>query len=482
MNFCTHSFALIFLPIFYVVYYYAYRTKGLKASKYVLLLFSFCFYLFSSVPAFFILLLECIVTFIIADRSHRYNSKLILGTLISLQVGILVLFKYLNFFIESINSVIPTSVTTLNIIVPLGISFFTFQQIAYSVDAYRGEIEERSFLDYLCFSFLFITISSGPIVYYNEIIPQLNDENNHTVNYENMYRGILLFLIGLCKKVLVANVFADAVRVGYNNLFSYSTISALVLSLCYTFQIYFDFCGYCDMGLGIAKMLNLSLPINFDSPYKSYNIAEFWDRWHITLTRFFTKYIYIPLGGSRKGHVRTYINILIIFFISGLWHGADKKFVIWGMLHGIAMVAYRFTKKYIDKWHPAFNWIITFSFVNMAWVYFGAPTTALANTLISKLIKYQEGGIHETLANAFLLKEVDFVANLVNFDIMSICPNIMLIIYIVVAFFVILCCRNSVEYVNQDEIRLPIAVCVALLGFWAICSMTGTITFVYQYF
>ena len=146
------------------------------------------------------------------------------------------------------------------------------------------------------------------------------------------------------------------------------------------------------------------------------------------------------------------------------------------------MVAYRFTKKYIDKWHPAFNWIITFSFVNMAWVYFGAPTTALANTLISKLIKYQEGGIHETLANAFLLKEVDFVANLVNFDIMSICPNIMLIIYIVVAFFVILCCRNSVEYVNQDEIRLPIAVCVALLGFWAICSMTGTITFVYQYF
>ena len=482
MNFCTHSFVLIFLPLFFVVYFYAYKFKGIRASKYALLLFSFCFYLFSSVPAFFILLIECIATYLIADISCKHNSKLVLGMLISLQVGVLIIFKYLNFFIETINTVIPTSVSTLNIIVPLGISFFTFQQIAYSVDVYRGEIEKRNFLDYLCFSFLFITISSGPIIYYNEIIPQLDDEKNHSVNYENMYRGLLLFLIGLCKKVLVANVFSNAVNVGYDNIFSYSTVSAFILSLCYTFQIYFDFSGYCDMGLGIAKMMNLSLPLNFNSPYKSYNIAEFWDRWHITLTRFFTKYIYIPLGGSRKGTVRTYFNIFLIFFISGLWHGADKKFIIWGILHGMAMIAYRFAKKYIDKWHPAFNWIITFSFVNTAWIYFGAPTTALANTIVSKLIKYQEGGIHETLARAFILKEVDFAATLMNFDIMNICPNAMLLIYIVIAFLVILCCRNSVEYVNQSEITLPAAICIALFGFWAICSITGTITFVYQYF
>ena len=228
MNFCTHSFVLIFLPLFFVVYFYAYKFKGIRASKYALLLFSFCFYLFSSVPAFFILLIECIATYMIADISRKHNSKLALGMLISLQVGVLIIFKYLNFFIETINTIIPTSVSALNIIVPLGISFFTFQQIAYSVDVYRGEIEKRNFLDYLCFSFLFITISSGPIIYYNEIIPQLDDEKNHSVNYENMYRGLLLFLVGLCKKVLVANVFSNAVTAGYDNIFSYRSYPSIV--------------------------------------------------------------------------------------------------------------------------------------------------------------------------------------------------------------------------------------------------------------
>lgn len=482
MNFCTHYFILLFLPLFFIFYYSAYRLKGIKASKYVILTFSLFFYIYSSIPAFILLLIESVVTFICVQRLRVVKKKWLITLLIVFQVLVLLVFKYANFFIGTINTVLPTSISTLNILVPLGISFFTFQQIAFSIDLFRDEIKEVNFLDYMCFSFLFITISSGPIIYYNELIPQIDDDRNHKVNYDNLYSGLILFLIGLCKKIFVANVYAGVVSTGYENLFSYSTLSAIILSLAYTFQIYFDFSGYCDMGLGIAKMMNISLPINFNSPYKAFSIAEFWDRWHITLTRFFTKYIYIPLGGSRKGAIRTYVNIFIIFLISGFWHGADFKFVIWGLLHGVMMIGYRLFKRYIDNWHSAFNWIVTFSFVNVAWVYFSAPTIALANTVISKLVKYQSGGIHETLSQAFILKEVDFLARLFNVNMMDVCPNAMLILYFAISFFVVLCCRNSYEYINGKEIKLSVAVIVALLAFWAICSMTGTITFVYQYF
>lgn len=482
MNFCSHYFILIYLPLFLVLYNLAYKIKGIKASKLVLLFFSFIFYIYASIPAFAIFLAECGVTYFLAWKSKEKNSKALLVILIVFQVMILGIFKYSNFFIDTFNAVFPTSVSTLNLLLPLGISFFTFQQVAYSVDIYKGDIQESSLLDYLCFSFLFITISSGPIIYYNELIPQLNENECHKVNYENMYKGLILLMIGMCKKVLVANVFAQAVSVGYDNIFSYSSTSVLLLVLSYTLQLYFDFSGYCDMGLGISKMMNIKLPINFSSPYKAFTIAEFWDRWHITLTRFFTKYVYIPLGGSRKGKIRTYINIFIVFFVSGLWHGADYKFIIWGMLHGMMMIGYRMFKKTIDKWHPAFNWFVTFSFINVAWVYFGAPTIALANTAIVKLIKYQPGEIHKTLAQSFLLKEVEFIASILNVDVLNSLPYVMMLLYLVIALYVILCCRNSYEYVESGEVKLPVAISLAVLSFLAICSMTGSITFVYQYF
>ena len=491
MNICSHQFILIFVPIVIITYYNAYRVKGAIASKYELLAVSMFFYVSTSIQAFALLLIEAFVTYWLSSRASHYakkniqhidKKKLMLTFAITMQLAVLLVFKYFNFFISTINPILHTEISTLNLLVPLGISFFTFQQIAFSVDMYRGEIEEVNVVDYLIFSFLFITISSGPIIYYNELITQLNREDNYRANYENLYRGLILFFIGLCKKILVANVFANAVNAGYEDLYSYGTLNAMIISLCYTFQIYFDFSGYCDMGLGVARMLNIDLPLNFNSPYKAFTIAEFWDRWHITLTRFFTKYVYIPLGGSRKGKIRTYINIFIIFFLSGLWHGADMKFIIWGVLHGLMMIAYRMFRKCIDKWHPAFNWIFTFSFVNLAWVYFGAPSRAMANTLISKIVMYSPGAINTDVSAQFIGKGVGFIASLAGIDVAERFPNILMVLYLFGAFFVILCCRNSYEYTNECEIKLSHALAIAFLAILSICSLTGTISFVYQYF
>lgn len=493
MNFCSHSFILLFLPASIFLYYFAYKTKGLKASKFALLMLCVIFYAFSGIKPFCTLLAECLITYLSVRKARKLKDdgtieiqknfsvdKMILALIVIMLISVLLVFKYNNFFIESINSVLGTGVSALKIIVPLGISYFTFQQIAFAIDYYRGEIPEVNLLDYLVFSFLFITITSGPIVYYNEIIPQINDERSHKVDYDKLYRGFVLFCIGLSKKVLVANVFAQAVNNGYEVVYAYGTVSAVLLSLCYTFQIYFDFSGYCDMGMGIAWMIGIDLPLNFDSPYKSYSIAEFWDRWHITLTRFFTKYLYIPLGGSRRGTIRTYINVLIIFFISGVWHGADYKFIIWGMLHGIAMVMYRYFKKYFDKWHQAFKWLVTFSFVNTAWGYFGAPTISHANTLISKLIGFQgESSIHESLSSAFYTSDARILSDTLGLELMEKSPNMMILLYMAISFYVILNCENSCKYVKEKSVNIGCSAIVALLAFWSVCSLTGVINFVY---
>ena len=213
------------------------------------------------------------------------------------------------------------------------------------------------------------------------MIPQFLDREKKKVNADNLAAGIYLFAMGLAKKVLLADVFGDVVTYGFTTLEQLNSVTALLVMLSYTFQIYFDFSGYCDMAMGIGRMLNIDLPLNFNSPYKALTITEFWDRWHMTLTRFFTKYIYIPLGGNKKGKVRTYANILIVFLLSGLWHGASWNFVFWGLCHGIFMVLTRLFSDFFKKLHPALNWLMTFSFVNIMWVFFRAETFSQATTL-----------------------------------------------------------------------------------------------------
>ena len=262
---------------------------------------------------------------ILINKQHK-KWLLVLGIIFN--VLLLGYFKYSNFFIDTFNHIVGTEFNLLNIILPLGISFFTFQQIAYLVGVYKKEENVEDIITYMLFVTFFPYVISGPITTGKEIMGQFKNEENRKVNYNNLAKGIYLFVIGLFKKIVIANTIALWVDNGYSSAGDMNFIATWVVILTYTLQIYFDFSGYSDMAVGIAKMFNINLPYNFNSPYKANSVREFWRRWHITLSRFLTNYIYIPLGGSRKGKIRTYINTLITFLVSGLWHGAAWTYVV----------------------------------------------------------------------------------------------------------------------------------------------------------
>lgn len=308
------------------------------------------------------------------DRQTKISRKAVLTIGILFNVGLLGYFKYSDFFITNINSLFTTNLALLKLALPLAISFFTFQQIAYLVDAYRKETNEYDFLNYALFVTFFPQLIAGPIVHHKEMMPQFKMLRNKVITYKNITLGIFIFSIGLFKKVAIADTFAIWATQGFDQIETLTFVEGWITSLSYTFQLYFDFSGYTDMAIGAALLFNIVLPINFNSPYKALDIQDFWRRWHITLSRFLTHYIYIPLGGNRKGIKRTYINIMIIFLVSGLWHGAGWTFVFWGFLHGAASLISRYWKSLGFKLHKVLAWFITFNFVNIAWVFFRATT------------------------------------------------------------------------------------------------------------
>ena len=283
--------------------------------------------------------------FIIGRKLSSNPSKPLLIFGIIANVALLGYFKYADFFIENVNSLFGTNIDLLNLALPLAISFFTFQQIAYLVDSYRKETKEYSFLNYALFVTFFPQLIAGPIVHHKEMMPQFENKWNLVKKYKNIALGLFIFSIGLFKKVVIADTFAIWATNGFDNATTLNLFEAWATSLSYTFQLYFDFSGYTDMAIGIALLFNIKLPINFNSPYKALNIQDFWRRWHITLGRFLRDYIYIPLGGNRTGKFRNYLNLLITFLIAGIWHGASWMFVFWGFLHGVAMVVHRAWKE-----------------------------------------------------------------------------------------------------------------------------------------
>jgi D-alanyl-lipoteichoic acid acyltransferase DltB (MBOAT superfamily) len=306
------------------------------------------------------------------NRNSKINKKSLLTFGIVSNVALLAYFKYTDFFIENINIISDTNIPTLDLALPLAISFFTFQQISYLVDSYRCETKEYDFLNYALFVTFFPQLIAGPIVHHKEMMPQFAKTSNLVKNYRNIALGLFIFSIGLFKKVVIADTFAVWATAGFDVATTLNLFEAWATSLSYTFQLYFDFSGYTDMAIGIALLFNIKLPINFNSPYKATDIQDFWRRWHITLSRFLKDYIYIPLGGNRKGEFRTYTNLLSTFIIGGLWHGAGWTFVFWGFLHGIALVIHRAWSKLGIKFWTWLAWLITFNFINISWVFFRA--------------------------------------------------------------------------------------------------------------
>ena len=411
MLFNSQIFVFVFLPVMLIGYYGLHKLKIHKGAKILLLLGSLYFYAYYNLR--YTVLLVCgifgnylLYRILMAlrsdDQKQQVMRKVIAILGVSANLLLIFYYKYFNFFITNVNRVFATNVGLRDIILPLGISFFTFQQISFIVDSYRKETGQYSLLDYGVFISFFPQLVAGPIVLHQEMIPQLGREERWHLDVERMAVGLRYFVIGLFKKTMIADRFGNVVTLGYTNLVGWNTWEAAFIILSYTLQIYFDFSGYSDMAIGLGKIFGLDIPVNFNSPYKAVTIADFWKRWHMTMTNFFTKYVYIPLGGSRKGKIRTYVNILIVFSLSGLWHGAAWSFVLWGMMHGAALVFHRIFKRYIEKLPQVVTGFSTFVFVNIAGVLFRADSVWQARQMIRYLFSGNITGGSLDLCYAFL--------------------------------------------------------------------------------
>jgi D-alanyl-lipoteichoic acid acyltransferase DltB (MBOAT superfamily) len=409
-------------------------------------------------------------------QSTTVLRKLLFGLGLMFNIGLLGFYKYLDFFFEIAGNLLNTDPIYMGLILPLGISFFTFQQVSYLIDSYKGNAKQYNLIDYSLFVTFFPQLIAGPIVLHSEIIPQFERKSNLKFNTDHFAKGLFAFSRGLAKKVIIADNFGKIVTFGFSHIPSLNSFESVLAILAYTFQIYFDFSGYCDMASGIAYMFNIELPLNFDSPYKAKTISEFWKRWHITLTRFLTNYIYIPLGGNRRGNLRTYLNILIVFVVSCIWRGAGYTFILWGTMHGIAMVLCRIFKKQIARIPSVIMWACTFIFINLTWVYFRADSVESATMLIQRIFS---GGfslnfeLAETLLNII---PISIVANIFEYN------NVLAIIMITIILVFTGICVWTPNVQERTKAFTPGFSNLLSTGFllvWSILSLSGVSTFLY---
>ncbi|SDA42775.1 D-alanyl-lipoteichoic acid acyltransferase DltB, MBOAT superfamily [Butyrivibrio sp. INlla18] len=430
------------------------------------------------------------------------TKKLLLTLALLFNVGLIFYFKYFDFFIDNINHAFNADFVLRNITLPLGISFFTFQQISFIVDAYRGEAVGYSFIEYALFVSFFPQLVAGPIVLHSELVPQFRDEVRRHVNFDNLSQGIMMFARGLAKKILIADTFGGAVDIAISKASEIAVgegaltrAEIIILMLSYTFQIYFDFSGYSDMATGLGQMFNLNIPMNFNSPYKALSVADFWKRWHMTLTRFLTTYIYIPLGGNRKGKARTYLNTMIVFLVSGIWHGANWTFILWGILHGIAQCFNKLTSgiykkifgaaegisgvfgKVVCGLIKAVQWIVTFAFLNVTWLLFRADSVTMWVQILKRLFVLNLD-VREDILENFRIPKFRYVLQLLRLpanDNMTLWAG--LIIIMLAALLICLLFPNNYERTYKRNV-------VSLVFTWVILviciiSLSSVSTFLY---
>jgi len=414
MNVQSHLFVLAYLPVVLILWrLLGGRLKNQNAARVFLLCAGVVFCGWGSPMSLLVLGAEGAASYGLGRRVARDRSrgKPLLWAGAGLMLAVLAFFKYTGFVL---------SLTPLEglfappaWLAPLGLSFATFQQILWLRDCYDGKVgEDVSPLDYACCVTFFATATCGPITRVGELAPQLR--RPAPFSWDDLAAGLYCFALGLAKKVLVAGVFANGADFGYANVGSLSPADTVLTILCYTLQIYFDFSGYCDMASGMARMMGVRLPVNFNSPYQALSVRDFWGRWHITLSAFFRQCVYIPLGGNRNGTAATCRNIMIVFLLSGLWHGAGWGFLIWGGLHGLAQVAERLLKGKTSPPKPL-AWALTFLFVNIAWVFFRADSAGQALTLLGGLFQGGWGLPTKEFAAALPLGAVGKVFNFLQY-------------------------------------------------------------------
>ena len=474
MLFNSYIFIFCFLPFILVLYFAANRKKHYDLAKGILICASLIFYGYDEVRYVPIILSSiCInyLCYLLLNKYPGYRKPLLISGILA-NLLLLGYFKYFDFLLENINRFAGSSFDLLHIALPLGISFFTFQQISFLVDASRGECQCKSFMDYCLFVTFFPQLVAGPIVSHDDILPQFTDESNKLPNSQNICVGIQAFSMGLFKKVIISDRFGRIVSYGYGNTELLTSYEALLTILAYTVQIYYDFSGYCDMATGIGLLFNIKLPINFNSPYKARNVVDFWKRWHITLTRFLTKYVYIPLGGNKRGVRRTYINILLVFLISGIWHGAGYTFIVWGILHGLANMVCRFFNTYIQKIPKLICWAANFLFLNLTWIVFRSRSLSQAALLVKRVFA---GGLGISEQLRYDMSQISFL-DMLNTHIPM---RVLLVLCSVFAIVHCVFCKNTHEYIACKKTSIPSLCLCVILFLISVLSLSGVSTFLY---
>ncbi|ABM03431.1 membrane bound O-acyl transferase, MBOAT family protein [Psychromonas ingrahamii 37] len=382
MLFNSYEFIFAFLPISFFVYFYLNKKRLTIASKAWLVFTSLLFYSWWNIIYLPLILISILFNYTITNTMFEYNEskqkyfskKTLLQVGLVFNISLLVYFKYMDFFIKNTNVFFDSEIGLLHLALPLAISFFTLQQIAFLIDSYEGLVKERNFLDYTIFVTFFPQLIAGPIVHHKEMMPQFASVKNKVNNYKNIALGLFIFSIGLFKKVVIADTFAIWATTGFDTATTLNLFEAWATSLSYTFQIYFDFSGYTDMAIGAALLFNIKLPQNFNSPYKATGVIDFWQRWHMTLTNFISYYIYTPmlLTFKKTTFAKAMIVTFVAFVIVGIWHGASWMYVLFGALHGAGTIINHSWKKTKIKMNRFLAWFITFNFVNLSLVIFRA--------------------------------------------------------------------------------------------------------------
>lgn len=526
MLFNSYLFVFVFFPICLLGYYGLLRLQKPVAARVFLIAMSLWFYGYFNLSYLFIMICSIGVNFLFhrllsrketgengAEKTGTFHKAVMIFA-VAFNLGVLFYFKYFDFFLSTVNEVFGSSFALRGILLPLGISFFTFQQISFVVDTYRGEVKNCPLDQYALFVSFFPQLIAGPIVNHGEMLPQFEKMGENKPDWERIAGGFALFVMGLAKKVLLADTFGAGVDYGYGNIAALGRADAFFVVLFYSLQLYFDFSGYCDMAVGIGRMLGIEIPVNFDSPYKAVNIIDFWKRWHITLNRFFTKYVYIPLGGNRRGEGRMYLNFLIVFFLSGLWHGAGYHFIVWGMMHGVLYVATRFWQKHVKpvfhggealgaesgtvpmqktasagepglktrvgcKIMTVVSQVVTFLYVSIAWVYFRAADVGQATSLLVTAFGGKMQKLSADLAECFQMDEFWYVIKVLHLDNLSVSRYILMFVILAAGLYLSMIGKNAAGRVARLKYRAGTAAVIAVLMVWCVLSFSGVSTFLY---
>lgn len=460
MLFNSYPFIFLYLPIVFFGFFII-SKRSFKLAALWLAIASLFFYGWWN-PKFILLLLASILFnytfgYLIGEEKYKKHSKKLLVFSITINLVLLGVYKYANFFIDSANT-LGANWNSLNIILPLGISFFTFTQIAFLVDVYSGIARERNFIHYLLFVTWFPHLIAGPVLHHKQMMPQFGQETTYKPNNDNISIGLTIFAIGLFKKVILADNFAPSA----NSVFDIVAhggqpmlVESWIGTLAYTLQLYFDFSGYSDMAIGLSLMFNVKLPINFDSPYKSANIIDFWRRWHMTLSKFLADYLYIPLGGNRKGPIRRYVNLITVMLLGGLWHGAGWNFVLWGGLHGLYLMINHAWRGMTGSVGISKHWLthtfsigLTFLAVMLAWIPFRA--TSLDETLslwkgLVGLNGFSLPIMFEKLLTPYLGNQVQFLLPMSGINIAQTS------IWILAGLIIIWCLPNTQRWLGKHS-------------------------------